>query len=92
MATGTRERLHYAAIMADKRRLVQPPAVQMNTRRIVLAGTALWFAGFVVLLPFYGWLGRHDHRVWLWTCLAGWVLGLIGWSIMRRHRSQGRTI
>ena len=78
--------------MADKRRLVQPPAVQINTRRIVLVGTALWFVGFAALLPFYSWLGHHDHRIWLWTCLAGWILGLIGWSIMRRHRSQGRTI
>jgi hypothetical protein len=78
--------------MADKRALVQPPAVQINARRIVAIGTALWFAAFVVLLPFYGWLGRHDHRVWLWTCLAGWILGLVGYSIMRRHRAEGRTI
>jgi len=40
---------------------------------------------FVALLPFYGWLGRHDHRVWLWTCLAGWILGLIGLVLVRKH-------
>ena len=45
----------------------------------------------VVLLPFYGWLGRHDHRLWLWTCLAGALLGVLGYSIMRRHRGEGRT-
>jgi uncharacterized membrane protein len=78
--------------MAGKRELVQPPAVQINSRRITLAGSALFFVAFVVLLPFYGWLGRHDHRVWLWTCLAGAILGLLGYSIMRRHRGQGRTI
>ncbi|MFN2518218.1 MAG: DUF2530 domain-containing protein [Jatrophihabitantaceae bacterium] len=78
--------------MADKRELVQPPAVQINTRRITAVGTALFFTGFLVLLPFYGWLGRHDHRVWLWTCLAGAILGVIGYSIMRRHRGEGRTI
>jgi hypothetical protein len=72
--------------------LVTPPAVQMNARRIVAIGTLLWFIAFVVLLPFYGWLGRHDHRIWLWTCLAGWLLGLVGWSIMNRHRGMGRTI
>jgi hypothetical protein len=72
--------------------LVQPPAVRINTRRIVAIGTGLWFVGFVVLLPFYGWLGRHDHRVWLWTCLAGWLLGLAGLAIMRRHRREGRTV
>ncbi len=78
--------------MSEGRKLVQPPAVQPNTRRIVAIGTALWFAGFVVLLPFYGWLGRHDHRIWLWTCLAGWILGLMGYSIMVRHRGMGRTL
>ncbi|HEV7191881.1 MAG TPA: DUF2530 domain-containing protein [Jatrophihabitantaceae bacterium] len=78
--------------MADKRELVQPPAVRMNAPRIVATGTALWFIAFVALLPFYGWLGEHHHRVWLWTCLAGWILGLIGYSIMRRHRTEGRTL
>ncbi|WP_375493026.1 DUF2530 domain-containing protein [uncultured Jatrophihabitans sp.] len=72
--------------------LVTPPPVQMNARRIVAVGTALWFAAFVVLLFFWGWLGRHDHRVWLWTCLAGTVCGVLGWSLMNRHRRQGRTI
>jgi hypothetical protein len=72
--------------------LVSPPPVQINARRIVLAGTALWFVAFLGLLPFYGWLGDHHHRVWLWTCLAGWVLGLLGSAIMMRHRRVGRTV
>jgi len=78
--------------MADKRKLVQPPVVQINARRITAAGTAIFFVAFLGLLPFYSWLGRHDHRVWLWTCLAGGILGLLGHSIMRRHRGEGRTI
>lgn len=77
--------------MADRPPLVQPPAARIDTRRIVIVGTALWFVGFVVLLPFYGWLGRHDHRVWLWTCLAGWLLGLVGYALAARHRRMGRT-
>lgn len=71
--------------------LVTPPAVRINARRIVTAGTALWFVAFVVLLPFYDWLGAHHHRLWLWTCLAGWLLGLLGLLIMVRHRRLGRT-
>lgn len=78
--------------MPESRELVQPPAVRMNTGRVVAAGTALFFVAFVVLLPFYGWLGDHHDRSWLWTCLAGWVLGLIGWSLMIKHRREGRTI
>jgi hypothetical protein len=72
--------------------LVTPPAVPINARRIVVAGTAIWFVAFVVLLPFWGWLGRHDHRIWLWTCLAGWCLGLVGLIVMARHRRMGRTV
>jgi hypothetical protein len=78
--------------MSGDRHLIQPPAVQMNVRRIVEVGTALWFVAFVVLLPFYSALGRHHHRIWLWTCLAGWILGLLGYAIMRRHRRAGRTL
>lgn len=78
--------------MADKRELVQPPAVQINTRRITAIGTAIFFVAFLALVPCYGWLGRHDHRVWLWTCLAGTVLGLLGYLLTRRHRDDGRTI
>jgi hypothetical protein len=72
--------------------LVTPPAVAINARRIVVVGTAIWFVAFVALLPFWGWLGRHDHRIWLWTCLAGWLLGLLGLVIMARHRRIGRTV
>jgi hypothetical protein len=66
--------------------------VRINARRIVAVGTGLWFVAFVVLLPFYGWLGDHGHRNWLWTALAGWLLGLLGLAVMSRHRRAGRTI
>jgi uncharacterized protein DUF2530 len=72
--------------------LVTPPAVQINARRIVAVGTVIWFVAFVALLPFWNWLGEHGHRIWLWTCLAGWLLGLLGLAVMVRHRRAGRTI
>jgi hypothetical protein len=78
--------------VTERRRLAQPPPVQMSSRRIVVIGATLWFVAFVVLLPFYGWLGRHGHRIWLWTCLAGWLLGIVGWLIISRHRREGRTL
>ena len=78
--------------MTERADLVQPPPVQMNSGRIVIVGTSLWFVAFVVLLPFYGWLGQHGHRIWLWTSLAGWLLGIVGWLIITRHRRMGRTL
>jgi hypothetical protein len=80
-----------SSIRREQTHLVRPPAVRIDARKIVLAGTAAWFLGFVVLLPFWTWLGEHDHRVWLWTCLAGGVLGLVGYALMAKHRREGRT-
>jgi hypothetical protein len=75
-----------------KKELKTPPEpVQVDSRRIVLIGTGLWFVAFVALLPFYDWLSRHGHRIWLWTCLAGWILGLVGLALVRKHRDDGRT-
>ncbi|HZZ96387.1 MAG TPA: DUF2530 domain-containing protein [Jatrophihabitantaceae bacterium] len=75
--------------MVERKR---PAAVQSDPRPIVVVGTALFFVAFVALLPFYSWLGEHHHRDWLWTALAGWLLGFVGWALLRRHRREGRTI
>jgi len=77
---------------------VRPPeaavaATQMlavNARKVVLVGTSLFFLAFVVLLPFWSWLGAHDHRVWLWTTLAGWVLGALALPLIGKHTGEGR--
>jgi uncharacterized protein DUF2530 len=90
VSDGERASEHRGA--ADGAGLVQPPPMQINTGRIVAVGTAIWFLAFVVLLPFYTWLGHHHHRIWLWTCLAGWILGGIGYTLVGRHRRAGRTI
>ena len=50
-----------------------------------------WFLT-IVRHASYDWLGRHHHRIWLWTCLAGTILGVIGYLQMVRHKRMGRTI
>jgi hypothetical protein len=48
---------------------------------VVYGGTALWFVAFVVLaIARYGY--DAGPPIWLWTALAGFVLGLIGIPIM----------
>ncbi|MEV7426283.1 DUF2530 domain-containing protein [Streptomyces sp. NPDC091212] len=58
----------------------------------VTGGTIIWFALFLLQLPFYGWYSDHGH-VWLiWTCLAGTGLGLIGiWYVRGRDAALKRA-
>ena len=59
--------------------------LDVDGTRTVAVGTALWLLGFLVLLPFYGRLEQDDHVWWIWTCLAGFGLGLFGWDHCRRR-------
>jgi hypothetical protein len=54
--------------------------------RTIEVGTALWLVAFVALLPFYGRLQDAGRGWWLWTCLAGFGLGLSGLEYCRRRR------
>lgn len=58
-------------------------------RPVLWLGTALWFLAFCVLLV--ARLGFDvATSVWLWTCLAGWVFGLIGMMIVFWQRAAAR--
>lgn len=54
--------------------------------RTVEVGSALWLIAFIGLLPFYGRLEESGRLWWLWTCMAGFGLGLIGLEFCRRRR------
>jgi hypothetical protein len=68
-----------------------PEPLEADTVRIVAVGTALWFASFLVLLPFRGRLAEHGNEIWLWTCLAGGLLGLLGLLLATRARAAARA-
>jgi hypothetical protein len=54
--------------------------------RTVEVGIGVWLVAFVALLPFYGRLEDDGRGWWLWTCLAGFGLGLFGLEYCRRRR------
>lgn len=56
--------------------------------RTLAVGTALWGLAFVMLLPFAGRLNDDGNLWWLWTCVAGFGLGLLGWDYCRRRRGR----
>jgi hypothetical protein len=48
----------------------------------------LWVIAFAALLPFYSTLQESGRGWWLWTCLAGFGLGVLGLAYCRRRRDR----
>ncbi|MFI1868822.1 DUF2530 domain-containing protein [Streptomyces jumonjinensis] len=58
----------------------------------ITGGTILWFVLFLVQIPFYSWFADRDLMWWVWTCLAGAGLGLIGiWYVRKRDAAIKRA-
>ena len=55
-----------------------PPPLQVDTVRVVLAGTVVWSVALVVLLL----LGDRVDRMWTWTCVAAIALAALGLWVM----------
>ena len=60
-----------------------PPPLEVDTFALVMIGEAIWLGAFVVLLFF-----RDGHGLWLQTCAAGFLLGLLGAFLSRGRRGQ----
>jgi hypothetical protein len=53
--------------------------------------TAAWAVAAVVLFVMRDSLAEDDHTWWLWTCIAGFGLGLLGYAYSRRRRDALRA-
>ena len=62
-----------------------PPPLQVDTARVVIAGTVVWTIALVVLL----FLGDRVDRLWIWTCVAAIVLAILGLGVMRLQGQLG---
>jgi len=49
-------------------------------------GAGLWTVAFVILFPLQSRLAQAGHGGWVWTCLAGAGLGLMGVYYCRHHQ------
>ncbi len=65
---------------------VQP--LDVTGVRTVAVGACLWLVALVALLPFHSSLQEQGRGWWLWTCGAGFGLGLIGLEYCRRRRDR----
>lgn len=73
--------------------------MQINEAKVIWIGIGLWAAAFVILLPFRSTLISGGHGWWLYTCLAGAGLGMLGLpmvgrrkAVMHRESEHGRQI
>lgn len=55
--------------------------------RTMTIGCVLWTVATIAVLPFVGRLAESGRDWWVWTCLAGLGLGLMGLEYCRRRRS-----
>lgn len=69
-----------------------PEPLEGDPVAVAAVGTVVWFALFVAQLPFYGWYADHGHDWWIWTCLTGGVLGLLGLVYVRRRQAAPRRL
>lgn len=67
-----------------------PPVKGAGLAHVVVPGTAAWFVAFVVLLLMIPTLRDHGAMLWLWTALAGFLLGFVGLAVYGWQRSAAR--
>ena len=68
----------------------QLPPVTAGLWHLAVPGTVIWFVAFVTALFFVPTLQANDAMIWLWTCLAGFILGLLGLSVYALQRRAAR--
>ncbi|HVQ19001.1 MAG TPA: DUF2530 domain-containing protein [Actinomycetes bacterium] len=72
--------------MPDEQRRVAP--LDVDAVRTVQIGTGLWAVALTAALIFRDQLVDDGRDWWIWTCVAGIVLGLMGVVITTRRRKR----
>ena len=68
-----------------------PPPLEANDQLVTAVFTVAWAVALVVLLILREQIPA-DERWWIWTCVAGLVMGLFGlWYVPRLKRSRARA-
>ena len=71
--------------------LTPPPPLEANDQLVTGVVAAGWAVALIVLLIVRDRLPA-DARWWIWTCVAGLVMGLFGlWYVPRLKRGRARA-
>jgi len=64
--------------LKDSERRPDPAPVATDDRKAVLVGIALWIVGLAAVLIFLVPVTAAGDSWWLWACVAGLALGVVG--------------
>ena len=74
-----------------RERLPAPPPLEANDQLVAAVITAGWAVALVVLLVLREQIPPGE-RWWIWTCVAGVVMGLFAlWYVPRLKRARARS-
>ncbi|RQP09065.1 MAG: DUF2530 domain-containing protein [Microbacteriaceae bacterium] len=76
--------------LSESERRPDPDPVPTDDRAAILAGLVLWVLALGALLLFVGPLVEAGRVWYLWTCLVGIGLGLVGLVYAHRLRRRRR--
>jgi hypothetical protein len=74
--------------LKDSERRPDPTPVPTDDRKAIVVGLALWCLAFAAMLVVPAVVAVEISATWLWTCLVGVALGLIG--VVYTNRRHGR--
>ena len=67
------------------------PPLPMKSANVIRAGLALWAIALVVTLAVPA-LRTGERHWWPWACVAGLVLGILGYLYVRRGRGNAEGV
>jgi hypothetical protein len=74
--------------LKDSERRADPAPAATDDRKPLMAGLILWLVALVALLIAYGPAGPSGDYTWLWACLIGAGMGVLGLVVVHRQRRK----
>lgn len=75
--------------LKDSERLPDPAPVLTDDRKALLVGAGVWVLALSAMLVFLDPLRDAGNGWWLWMCVAGIVIGLLGLvNVHLRHERE----